>query len=305
MKLKEWAKKEGISYQTAYRWFKAGELPVKAYQSESGTIIVQDESSSSSESNTMNKLTTSNSDAMSVFLKKTVEFSKANSSIEDFAAYVIANFQLKINPSAPDMSLKYSKNKPSQNDVNKHFQQFIKPKHFNKDALLNSLSENTEILKEELKNNFELKDLANISYTDQVDPDSIKNFVEEAKSSAFIQPTPTSTIASSANNLDTTTAAFFSDAADFSIEPPTLLSNVQINSVVPSIGNVFVGETQINHNALFTTGNKLLGSSFQPTPRELESFRSLQETTNLSEKNELSLPIVRKAKRGRPPVKKG
>ena len=40
MKLSEWAKAQGISYITAYRWFKSGKLPVGAYQTESGTILV-------------------------------------------------------------------------------------------------------------------------------------------------------------------------------------------------------------------------------------------------------------------------
>jgi hypothetical protein len=270
-------------------------LPAKAYQSESGTIIVQDEEGSSPESN-MNRLSGS-PDAMSVFLKKTVEFSKANYSIEDFAAYVIANFQLKINPAAPDMSLKYSKNKPSQNEVNKHFQQFIKPKHFNKEALLNSLPENTETLKEEVKNNFELKDLADVKYTDPSPVgDSIKNFVEEATSSAF-KPTPTSTICASSANLSGAAAgsSYFVGTSDFSSLPAAYMSNVQINSVVPALGNVWTGETQPNAASISTAS---AAGSFQPTPRELQSFRSFTET-NVSEENE-SLSIVRKAKRGRP-----
>jgi putative resolvase len=41
MKLNDWAKKQGISYLTAYRWFKAGKI--NAIQYDSGTIIVHDE----------------------------------------------------------------------------------------------------------------------------------------------------------------------------------------------------------------------------------------------------------------------
>jgi len=40
MKLSEWAKREGISYITAWRWWKAGRLPVPARQTPSGTILV-------------------------------------------------------------------------------------------------------------------------------------------------------------------------------------------------------------------------------------------------------------------------
>jgi predicted site-specific integrase-resolvase len=39
MKLSQWAKQKGISYITAYRWFKAGKIP-NAKQLESGTILV-------------------------------------------------------------------------------------------------------------------------------------------------------------------------------------------------------------------------------------------------------------------------
>ena len=40
MKLSTWAKSQGISYRTAWRWFKAGILPLSAKQLPSGTIIL-------------------------------------------------------------------------------------------------------------------------------------------------------------------------------------------------------------------------------------------------------------------------
>jgi putative resolvase len=40
MKLSEYAKRQGISYRTAFRWWKAGQIP--GYQAPSGTIIVQE-----------------------------------------------------------------------------------------------------------------------------------------------------------------------------------------------------------------------------------------------------------------------
>ncbi len=42
MKLSKWAEKEGICYQTAWRWFKKG-LIDNAYKSKSGSIFVKDE----------------------------------------------------------------------------------------------------------------------------------------------------------------------------------------------------------------------------------------------------------------------
>ena len=41
MKLSEWAERQGIHYMTAWRWWKAGKLPVPAYQAPSGSIIVE------------------------------------------------------------------------------------------------------------------------------------------------------------------------------------------------------------------------------------------------------------------------
>lgn len=46
MKLSDWAKAQGISYTTAYRWFKAGKLPVKSKQTATGTILVEENISS-------------------------------------------------------------------------------------------------------------------------------------------------------------------------------------------------------------------------------------------------------------------
>ena len=40
MKLCDWAKKNGISYKTAHRWFQNGTLPVKSEQMSTGTILV-------------------------------------------------------------------------------------------------------------------------------------------------------------------------------------------------------------------------------------------------------------------------
>lgn len=42
MKLSDWAKKQGISYRTAWRWFKEGKLPVEAVQTPTGTILIKE-----------------------------------------------------------------------------------------------------------------------------------------------------------------------------------------------------------------------------------------------------------------------
>jgi len=42
MKLSIWAKNQGISYRTAWRWFKEGKLPVPVEQTLTGTILVKE-----------------------------------------------------------------------------------------------------------------------------------------------------------------------------------------------------------------------------------------------------------------------
>ncbi len=42
MKLSVWAKKQGISYRTAWRWFKAGKLPALVEQTPTGTILIKE-----------------------------------------------------------------------------------------------------------------------------------------------------------------------------------------------------------------------------------------------------------------------
>ena len=49
MKLSTWAKKQGISYKTAWRWFKRGVLPVTAEQTATGTILVKEPSNHSTD----------------------------------------------------------------------------------------------------------------------------------------------------------------------------------------------------------------------------------------------------------------
>jgi putative resolvase len=41
MRLKDWAEQQGVHYQTAWKWFRDGKLPVPALQTPSGTILVQ------------------------------------------------------------------------------------------------------------------------------------------------------------------------------------------------------------------------------------------------------------------------
>lgn len=42
MKLSIWAKQQGITYRTAWQWYKDGKLPVPAIRTPTGTILVKD-----------------------------------------------------------------------------------------------------------------------------------------------------------------------------------------------------------------------------------------------------------------------
>ncbi|MEV0228810.1 IS607 family transposase [Nonomuraea sp. NPDC050786] len=42
MKLSEWSRQQGVSYQTAWRWVKDGKMPVPVRQAPSGTWIVEE-----------------------------------------------------------------------------------------------------------------------------------------------------------------------------------------------------------------------------------------------------------------------
>jgi putative resolvase len=40
MKLSDWARQRGIRYKTAWKWWKAGKLPIPPRQTATGTILV-------------------------------------------------------------------------------------------------------------------------------------------------------------------------------------------------------------------------------------------------------------------------
>jgi hypothetical protein len=112
IKLKEFCEQNSISYITGYRWFRDGQIP-GAYKTDSGTILIpQDFKPEQSDH------------VMSAILKKVVEFSKNDGTVEDFAAWILSTFSLKLNSVNEKPS--YSRNKPKPEEVQKHFQQFIK-----------------------------------------------------------------------------------------------------------------------------------------------------------------------------------
>lgn len=41
MRLKDWAEQQGVHYQTAWRWARAGKMPVPTIKTETGQYLVQ------------------------------------------------------------------------------------------------------------------------------------------------------------------------------------------------------------------------------------------------------------------------
>jgi hypothetical protein len=307
MKLNDWAKKAGVKYLTAYRWFKNGTLPVPAYQTDSGTIIVQDNSEA-----TEQNMSGNSGDAMSVFLKKTVEFSKNNSSIEDFAAYVISNFQLKLNGAMPE-GPRYSKNKPKSEDIQKHFQQFIPDKGKeeqlkNIKALIKSKSEDKQTLGQPLATELvsinELNELMSDAHDDDYgEADIVEGLVTQSVDLSTPQqinytgstnpafnnnsntlPTNNMTMPSGANLVGSGTAMcnFISAAG-----------NTAAGSITP-FGTATTSWTP-NDGGVYFNSVPPVATPFMPTKKELQSAVKVIETADTDQP---------RSRRGRKPFKK-
>ncbi len=271
MKLKDWADKQGISYLTSYRWFKEGTLPVPAYQTESGTIIVQDDSENMEQCMSNNNQPTN---VMSLLLKKTVEFSKNNATVEDFAAYIISNFSLKLN--SENVSPKYSKVKPKSEDIQKHFQRFMKPKDE-----IDKLSKIKEIIKnpkhEDLVENEDLKQLlsADADVNDEVivaDADADNNEMTRSLQKY---------------NFDRL------NDNDFKLIEGGFSLNVENT---PQSLN-YISSTDATFNSLTPSG--ITGIGFTPTQKEIESAHKV-----LGKVADELRSTVTKARRGRKSFKK-
>ena len=243
---------------------------------------------------------------MSLFLKKTVEFSKNNSSVEDFAAYVLSNFSLKLN--SVTESPKYSKNKPKSEDIQKHFQQFLKPKGekpkpnmfvTGADTLddLVELSDASEI------DDIKVATLNNVGLTGSTptspDLQSLINNLASAispfdHSATFLGGAESITTYDSlghmegvvSRNVDVTPQSFnyIGSTHSASIAPGSHLgTTVTVNSVVP----------QSSLNSAYVVSN-----NFVPTQTEIQ--KAHQAVEKLTE----DIRAVGKAKRGRKPSKK-
>lgn len=266
IKLKEWAEKHNLSYLTANRHFHAGMIP-GAVQLDSGTILVEDDSME------QNMAINNSGDAMSVFLKKTVEFSKNNSSVEDFAAFVISNFQLKLNGTEGP---RYSKNKPKTEEIQKHFQQFIPDQ---KDI------EHLKIVKSLLKEGKPVGDM--LPVTDADIERASKLLVPEDVLELFkdVESATTDTYADAGKHMygEKTTEGQVTHSVDLNTTPQQInytgspadlafgsQSPIMSNNWATSAQTIFTDENAYN----FSVSN----STFQPTQKERLSVAKVIET---------------------------
>lgn len=310
MKLKDWADKQGISYLTAWRWFKAGDTRLSgAYQSDSGTIIVPEDSEASEQPMGI----TQSNDVMSVILKKTVEFSKSNASVEDFAAWILSNFTLK--PHSVSEGPKYSRVKPKSEEVQKHFQQFMKPKGekpkpnmfvtTDPKALDDLMSKSDDLTAQELVEEIHKIGAEGGVSINPTDAPEVEELMKDL-SSAIAVPSP---LFNSVTTYDDVTAKYGYNSGDFTEGAVTRsvdLTPQQINytgsnnlafgnSITTSVAGTAAPSASYFVSGTVTTGlvdarPAVASLGFAPTQKELESSGKVSE-------------IVGKAKRGRKPSK--
>lgn len=301
MKLKDWADKQGISYLTAWRWFKAGDARlVGAYQSDSGTIIVPDGNDTSEQS----MLGSTANDVMAVVLKKTVEFSKNNATVEDFAAWILSNYSLK--PHTYVEGPRYSRNKPKSEEIQKHFQQFLKPKGEKPkanmfvappDALDELISKADDLTAQELVSEIHNIGAAEGVSVNPTDAPEVGDLMKDL-SSALGVSTPASLNVTTYGEVTggvVTRSVDLTPQLNYTGSNNSAFSNVSFNSTiapsfstVASLGNIDPASAVIDTSTYLTANASAL--SFKPTQKEVESASKISA-------------LAEKPKRGRKPTK--
>ena len=284
IKLKEWADRHNLSYLTANRHFHAGMIP-GAVQLDSGTILVEDETLEQNMAGTA-----ANSDAMSLFLKKTVEFSKNNSTVEDFAAYVISNFQLKLHGTVE--SPRYSKNRPKAEEVQKHFQQFLPDKEAveHLKAVKNLLKEGKtagDVVPSNLSPQAaELSEvLGNVKPFERVqDPTNevgdFDQLFELSDSDEEIPPVVMNMVATNTGGLVNRSVDFDTTPQQINYTGSTSQTfstslNTAVNGTATAGGSLTFGDTI---QSLYMSAAPASAASFQPTQKELLSAARVVQT---------------------------
>lgn len=301
MKLKDWAEKQGISYLTAWRWFKAKDQRLAdAYQSDSGTIIVPDVSDTSEQVMS----TSQSNDIMSVVLKKTVELSKNNASVEDFAAWILSNFHLK--PNNVSEAPKYSRNKPKPEDVRSHFKQFIpakgekpKPNMFvaEPDVLDDLVAKSNDLTAQELVNEIQkIASDANVSINpaDAPEVNELYKDISSVLSAPKLGDITVTTYDNIAEGV-VTRSVDLTPQLNYTGSTSSALSNSSYmlsNSMSGDMGGS-LGDTTVN--SIYSSPNTVhpiygMTGAFKPTKKEIESVSKAFSSTE-------------KPRRGRKPSK--
>lgn len=312
IKLREWADRNNLSYITANRHFHAGLIP-NATQLDSGTILVEDDTLEQTMANT-----TGTNDAMSLFLKKTVEFSKNNATVEDFAAYVISNFQLKLNGQT-DLP-RYSKNKPKPEEVQKHFKQFLpdKEKEEQLKAIKNMIKQQTpkvdgDYSVEELSERFteepspfsrtvdatvgmnaEYEDMASILASMAPQASAVHMYGPQTTTEGLVtRSVDLNTTPQQINYTGSTTQTFSS--SNLVPTNSSISGDVGVMCATPTVASVFMADTVWSDPlGAFLASPAAAATPFQPTQRELQSSAKVIETAEMED----GLP----RKRGRKPT---
>ena len=299
MKLKEWAEKTGIKYITAYRWFKAGDIP-GAYQTGSGTILIPEEAFSEPQMGSVQS-----NDVMSTVLKKTVELSKNNASVEDFAAWILSNFTLK--PLSSNDGPRYSRNKPKSEEVQKHFQQFIKPKGdkpkpnmfvtTDPEALRDLMAQSDDLTAQELVEEIHKIGAEGGVSVNPSDAPEVEELMKDLSSaihspkSSYLTVKTYGDIAEGVvtRSVDLTPQQFNYTGSSNAAFGNLSLSNNSVMDTAYSINSISV-LNGINSDASLYCANPTAAVSFKPTQKEIESVGKVSA-------------IADKPKRGRKPSK--
>jgi hypothetical protein len=278
IKLSEWADRHNLSYITANRHFHAGLIP-GAVQLDSGTILVEDTSEQPMTTNA------SSNDAMSLFLKKTVEFSKNDASVEDFAAFVISNFKLQLNN--VNEGPKYSKNRPKPEEVQKHFQQFLpdKEKAEQLKAMKNLLKDQTlkkdaapfiAAFNEEPSTFDRVVDTVSDELSDELTMGAILSDMAPKSSAVHVYGPQTTAegLVTRSVDLDTTPQQInYTGSTNLAFNSSNFVpSNISVSAFCNDIGGAFpIATFDSPYQADGTLSSIFLASSFQPTQKELLS----------------------------------
>jgi hypothetical protein len=251
--------------------------------------------------------------------------------VEDFAAYVISNFQLKLNGVGVD-SPRYSKNRPKPEEVQKHFQQFLpdKEKEERLKAVKNLIKQQghtgeTSFSEENLSERFdeEPNPFARVVDTGTDGMNAEWNSIGAALSSAALQNSgvrmygpevAAEGLVTRSVDFDTTPQQINytgSTSQTFSSSPSAAGAFfISSNNCVPvsttEIGGLCApaAMSSLNLSDSRTSGavyNSVAAAPFQPTQKELLSAAKVIEAVEIDDLAETdSLP----RKRGRKPSKK-